>query len=286
MSSVTGQVSSAAKWLNEHTLISGQSRQALIALAPELLAQLPQQSALSVAIAGAPGSGKSTLARLLGNLLNESGRPAVVLALDDYYLSSEQRKALARNQHRLLRQRGVPGTHDWQRLLHDFDRLREGKTSGLRLPVFDKSTDDPAPRNQWRSVGFTPCCLILEGWCIGAPSQDQEMLAEPVNELERSQDREGNWRRYVNDRLACYYSDIQPRIDRFWYLNAPDWNCIIDWRWQQERELTHARLHSRADVAAFLAPFQRIVGHMRDSSARWADWRLQADQAHCLEIMK
>jgi hypothetical protein len=39
------------------------------------------------------------------------------------------------------------------------------------------------------------------------------------------------------------------------------------------------------EVAAFLATFERIVGHMQKTSDAWADWRLQADSLHRLESM-
>jgi len=280
MSSPTGQVSSALQWLRAHTSISCEARQALADLAPALLTQLAHVHALSLAISGPPGSGKSTMARMLAFLLSKSGKPTILLSLDDYYLGRKAREILARKQHPLLRQRGVPGTHDWPRLLLDFDRLLEGSTTGLRLPAFDKSRDDVAPASRWRPIRFKPTCVIVEGWCIGAPGQDRSHLAEPINELERSQDPEARWRTFVNEQLAQYRNDMVSRIDQFWYLEVADWNRVIDWRWQQEQELTQAHLRSRAQTEAFLGTFERIVRHMQDTCPEWADWRLWADESH------
>jgi D-glycerate 3-kinase len=263
-----------------------QARQALARLVPGLLAQVPQEPTASLAIAGAPGSGKSTLAGLLTFLLNESGRPTVLLSLDDYYLARKHRQALAASRHALLRHRGAPGTHDWPRLLHDFDCLLRGEVNGLAMPVFDKSSDDIAAMNHWRSVDFTPSCLILEGWCIGAPAQDENSLARPINEWESKEDADGVWRHYVNEQLARYHRDLAERIDRFWYLEVPDWERVIDWRWQQERELARPRLRNRKAVADFLATFERIFRHMQESAQSWADLRLQADSLHCLQVMQ
>ena len=180
----------------------------------------------------------------------------------------------------------MPGTHDWPHLLHDFDCLLGGHVNQLALPVFDKSSDDIAPKSHWRSVDFTPSCLIVEGWCIGAPAQDENSLARPINEWERSADPDGVWRHYVNEQLARYHRDLADRIDRFWYLAVPDWDCVIDWRWQQERELARPRLRNREAVAHFLATFERIVQHMQASSQDWADLRLRADSLHCLQVMQ
>lgn len=257
-----------------------EARRALADFTPGLLARFAHVHAISLAISGPPGSGKSTMARLLTYLLNESGKPTILLSLDDYYLGRKDREILGREQHPLLRQRGAPGTHDWPRLLLDFDCLRTGRTSGLRLPVFDKSRDDLAPASRWRPVRFKPSCVIIEGWCIGAPGQDRNHLAEPINELERSQDPQAKWRTYVNEQLARYRSDMVSRIDQFWYLEVGDWDRVIDWRWQQEQELAQAHLRSRAQTESFLGTFERIVRHMQDTCAVWADWRLRADESH------
>lgn len=281
-----GQVPAALKWLESHTSMPSAARQALAELAPRLLARMQLRQAASLAIGGPPGSGKSTLARMLAFLLSESGTPAIALSLDDYYLGRKDREKLARKQHALLRQRGVPGTHDWSRLLQDIDRLSAGQGHGLHLPVFDKSRDDPAPVRHWRRVDCDPRCVIVEGWCLGAPGQDPERLREPVNELERFQDPEAIWRTLVNDRLACYRSDLASRIGQFWYLEVPAWERVIDWRWQQEQELAQARLLSREQTAAFLATFERIVRHMQQTCTSWADWRLRADSLHRLQLME
>jgi D-glycerate 3-kinase len=223
---------------------------------------------------------------MLAFLLNESGTPAILLSLDDYYLGRKDRENLAQNKHALLRQRGVPGTHDWPRLLLDFDRLRSGRGNGMRLPVFDKSRDDLAPVGDWRTVDFNPLCVIVEGWCIGTPGQDPDRLREPVNELERLEDPEARWRTLVNCHLARYRSDLVSRIGQFWYLEVPAWNQVVDWRWQQEQELAQARLRSREQTGVFLATFERIVRHMQETSAHWAGWRLQADELHRWHVME
>jgi len=286
MSSPAGQVPNALQWLNCHTSMSSQASLALAKLAPRLLARLLQGRVSSLAVAGPPGSGKSTLAGLLTHLLNESGMPTVLLSLDDYYLSRRDREVLARDRHALLRQRGVPGTHDWPLFVQHFDRLRAGKGSGMHLPVFDKSVDDPAPADCWRVVDLEPLCLVVEGWCIGAPGQESTRLDVPVNELERREDPKMEWRTWVNDQLKRYRTDLVSRIDEFWYLDVPAWDLVVDWRWQQEKELDHALLRSRAHTEIFLATFERIVSHMQETCGTWADCRLQADALHRWRVVE
>jgi D-glycerate 3-kinase len=286
MSAPTGQVSpicaSAAQWLQAHSSMNHLARDALAQLTPALLTELERSDSTTLAIAGPPGSGKSTLARLLAHLLSLSGKATTVLSIDNYYLGHSQRARLARDLHPLLQTRGVPGTHDWVALLHDFDRLRSGHIAGLLLPVFDKSADDLEDRSRWRPVEARPDYLIVDGWCLGAPAQTAQELEVAVNDLERSQDALLTWRRYVNSCLEIYHSSLRQRVGQFWYLAVPDWDCVIDWRWQQERELSRPLLSSREEIGNFLATFERIVRHMLTTSHNWADFRLDTDRCHRL----
>lgn len=286
MSSLTGQVSrtrsSAAQWLKTHSRMSKPARDALAQLTPELLTELAKSDATTLAIAGPPGSGKSTLARLLAHLLTASGKTTMVLSLDNYYFSHNRRLQLAQDLHPLLHRRGVPGTHDWDALLRDLDCLQTGQIHGLLLPVFNKSTDDVEPRSRWQPVESRPQYLIVEGWCTGAPAQAGPELEAAVNELESKEDPLATWRRYVNRCLALYHSSLRQRVGQFWYLSVPGWDCVIDWRWQQEQELPRPLLASREETRRFLATFERIVRHMQATSGDWADLRLETDRSHCL----
>ena len=274
----------AREWLAAHTRIRGEAHEALAALAPVLLARVLHGAGAAICIGGPPGCGKSTLARLLCFLLAECGRPAVRLSLDDYYLDRRQRKRVSGRVHPLLQQRGVPGTHDWSGLMDDLDFLLAGSTARLELRVFDKSRDKPAPIAAWRTVRQPVEFVLLEGWCLGVPPQAASALVAPGNPLEAEQDPEAGWRRFVNDRLGLYHRDLAARIERYWYLAAPDWNCVVDWRWQQEQELDRQLLRDREAVAAFLQPFRRIVRHAQATAVNWASYLLQADPGHRLNI--
>jgi D-glycerate 3-kinase len=283
-SQATISQSNANLWLEENTAMSECGRLALSELATELITRVPLTTVSTLAIAGSPGSGKSTLSRLLTHLLNQSGRATVLLSLDDYYLSREERKMRSQKMHELFINRGVPGTHNWNKLLADFDHLRKGEISGLKLPVFDKSTDDLKPESRWSKVSQVPAIIILEGWCVGAQPQSPSELLHPCNLLEKQKDGNGQWRKQVNRYLTNYRDDLLDRIDQFWYLEVPDWDCVVNWRWQQEQELEQRRLQSRAEVIHFLGTFERIFRNMQSGAHEWADLRLYADHSHRLKI--
>ncbi len=267
-------------WLKLNTSLPAGNRFSLAATGLALLQRIQGDRAGSIGISGAPGSGKSTLARLLAHCLNKKGVPACLLSLDDYYLGQAERAKLAKEIHPLFRHRGVPGTHDLSRLLADYDRLRSGHIEEVRLPVFDKSVDDRAVESEWRPVHAAPQIIILEGWCIGARPKNNPDLRKPLNELERAEDARCTWRNHVQHQWQLMHLALDNRLDEVWYIQVPGWDSVVDWRWQQEQELTHRRLDNRHEVELFLAVFERIFRHMQKTYPRWADRVIAADRNH------
>lgn len=191
-----------------------------------------------VGINGAQGTGKSTLGDFLAMATRALyGWNAVVLSIDDFYLTHAERSALADDEHPLLMTRGVPGTHDMALLEQTLDALQglgEGQT--FAAPRFDKSIDDRAPP-PWPGIDGPVDLIALEGWCVGTPPEDDERLGEPANNLERRRDPDGRWRRWVNDRLRSAYIPVWNRLDTLVYLQAPGFDAIFRWRLEQEQKL-------------------------------------------------
>ncbi len=97
------------------------------------LNQLHRNGRRLIGINGAQGSGKSTLCRLLALLLERGfSKSVAVLSLDDFYLTRDQREALAKQIHPLLQTRGVPGTHDVALAIATLDALQTVYLSGCR----------------------------------------------------------------------------------------------------------------------------------------------------------
>lgn len=228
-------------------------------------------------ISGSQGSGKSTLAKALLSLLRDRGVAAEVLSFDDLYLSQEERQRLAAEVHPLFATRGVPGTHDVELGLAVLAVLDAGRA--VRLPRFDKASDDPVNRADWPEVSGLRA-LIFEGWCIGARAQPEASLADPVNRLEAEEDAAGVWRRWVNTQLAGPYQRLFGRIDAQVFLAAPGFEIVRDWRLQQERDIAGQgrAVMDEAGIARFVQFYQRITQWMIEDMPTRADLVARLDE--------
>lgn len=235
---------------------------------------------LIVGLCGAQGSGKSTVAAALAERIPDT----VVLSLDDLYLPKADRAQLARDVDPLLATRGVPGTHDIALGEAVLAALRAGKAAAL--PRFDKGADDRVPPHAWPQVAGARL-VIFEGWCVGARAQPDTELTQPVNALERDEDADSIWRRYVNDTLRERYPPLFA-LDALILLAAPGFDVVRAWRTQQERQLaadiaTGKRLGkamSDEDIARFIQFYQRLTQHILREMPERADLvvRLDADR--------
>jgi len=244
---------------------------------------------LIVGVCGAQGSGKSTLSRHLCERIEARGGRVAIVSIDDLYLSRKARAQLSADVHPLFATRGVPGTHDVGLGLSVLDGLRAG--GRVRLPRFDKSSDDPRPEAEWPVVDKPVDVVVFEGWCVGARPQDEAELAEPVNDLERDYDPDGRWRRAVNAALEGPYRTLFLRLDRLVFLAAPGFDVVRDWRTQQEHGLKHrlkregkrgSHVMSDAEVGRFVQYYERLTRHILVSMPAYADLTLRLDASRRL----
>jgi len=214
------------------------------------------------AISGVQGSGKTTLAAQLAALARQRGLRAVSLSIDDFYLGLRERQRLGREKHPLLATRGPPGTHDVELACEVIDRLRDGQAA--RLPRFDKLADRRLPPSRWRLVQGTDL-VVVEGWFLKTPPQAANELLAPINALEREHDPDGSWRAYCNEALARDYPALWSRLERLLLLQAPGFEVVPDWRWQQEQRMQAASPArpgmTRPQVERFVRLFERISRH-------------------------
>ncbi len=283
------------------------------------------QRALIWGICGAQGSGKSTLAQFLAFLLRQRhGLSCLCLSLDDCYLDRASRQRLAAEVHPLFVTRGVPGTHDSALGMALLRALRMGaerpegaggegpRGSGHgragpgdtehgtgagqatreppRLPVFDKSHDEPLPASAWPLLREWPDIVLFEGWCVGTPPEPEERLRQPVNTLEAEEDAKGLWRRHVNHHLQTDYRQWWSLLDGLLFLRVPGFAQVLQWRLLQETRLRDsylargaavpAQVMSAAQIHRFIHHYERLTRWNLDCLPLSADLVLDLQEDH------
>lgn len=245
-----------------------------------------QHRPLCIGINGAQGSGKTTLSLALNKLITETyGLRCQTLSIDDFYLSRSEREILAKHIHPLLQTRGVPGTHNCDTAIHVIQQLKQGKS--CLVPQFDKATDNPLPVNEWQTSVSQADFILLEGWCVGIPPQDESELDTPVNKLEQTEDSKGEWRHHVQQQLAGPYQALFAELDFLVFLQAPGFQCVYQWRLEQEEKLAKRTQHqaqsaimNETQIERFIAHYQRLTEHALTRLPSIANIIIPLDQHH------
>ncbi len=240
-------------------------------------------------ISGGQGSGKSTMASFIRFFAEQIfDLKAVILSIDDIYLTKDERQKLANTVHPLLATRGVPGTHDihlGKQLIESLLTAEDDKTTNIVR--FDKLSDDRLPEEHWESFTGRPDFVIFEGWCIGAEAQPTDQLTFPINTLESEEDKGGTWRHWVNQQLTDTYPELFDLIDQQIYIKVPSIDSVYNWRQEQEEGLkksdknkVRAKGMTGDELQRFIMHYQRITEYMVGSMTKKADWYISLDSSH------
>lgn len=241
---------------------------------------------LLVSINGAQGTGKSTLTRFVHAILESRYKSKVAsFSLDDFYHTRAYRRRLAQEVHPLLLTRGVPGTHDIDLLQSVVDNLIDGNP--CRIPVFDKAIDDRKAESQWRRQTQAVDFILFEGWCNNSPPQSEQQLVSPINALEAEEDKNAEWRRYVNQKLMQYHQRVFAKAGLTLFLQAPNFEQVFQWRKLQEDKLRQqhqgdksTKIMNDDELRRFMQHYERITRHTLDCYAAQADILLPLDSQH------
>ncbi len=228
-----------------------------------------------IGVSGSQGSGKSSLSATLAQTLSATGLHALTTSIDDFYLSHAARADLAEKIHPLLQTRGVPGTHDWQRLRDVLHNVQTGNAT-LVLPRFDKGLDDRIEDGPPTRADM----LVLEGWCVGVSAQAEADLISPCNDLERLEDPQGAWRRWVNQQIAEHYEPLWRQVDFWVHLRVPSFAQVILWRSQQEQQLPADQQMSAAQIERFIQHYERLTRWMWQAQAKGPGVVIALDSSH------
>ena len=163
--------------------------------------------------------------------------------------------------------------------------LKKKKFGKFKLPKFDKSIDDRLNKKYWFNIKEKPEIVIFEGWCVGAKPQLDSLLKKPINILEKYEDKDLTWRKYVNLKLKREYKKLFARIDYFIFMKIPNFNMVFKWRLLQERKLkkgshTTKKIMLYDKIKCFVMFYQRVTLQMFKDMPKIASVVLTLNHKH------
>jgi len=249
---------------------------------------------LIIGLAGGQGTGKTTITSIITIILKKYFKLDVFkISIDDFYKTIKQRTLLSKNKHPLLMTRGVPGTHDIDIMLNFFKRIKVKNFKILKLPKFNKGVDDRYKQSLWYKIQSKPDIVILEGWCVGARSQNSKELKKPVNSLEKTLDQNFKWRQYVNYQLKTKYKKLFNQLDYILFLKAKNFSLLRRWRLKQEKKLwlksknkKNLKIMNKSEVKNFMDTYQRITQQMFKDMPKYSSIVMNLNNSHQIKNIK
>jgi len=227
-----------------------------------------KRKTLFLGFAGGQGSGKTTIAGILKIILKKFFKRRIyVSSIDDFYKTAEHRNKMSKKIHPLFKTRGVPGTHDIDLIKIFFNLAKRKNFKKIKIPRFDKSRDDRLKKKYWLNIKQKPEIVILEGWCVGARPQSNSLIKKPINALEKYEDKDSKWRKYVNKKLNNEYKILFKKIDHFIFMKIPNFKMVFKWRLLQESKLKkksylNKKIMSSNEIKRFIMFYERITLQM------------------------
>jgi len=245
---------------------------------------------LILGFSGGQGSGKTTVTGILKIILKKFFKRRIhVSSIDDFYKTLEDRNKISNKIHPLLKTRGVPGTHDINLVKNFFNIIRKKKFKKIKLPKFEKAMDNRLEKKYWFNIKQKPEIVILEGWCVGARPQSNSLIKRPINILEKYEDKDLKWRKYVNEKLKKEYKKLFVMIDHLIFMKIPNFKVVFKWRLLQEIKLkkksySNKKIMSYNEIKRFIMFYERITLQMMKDLSKSASIVMSLNKNH--EIKK
>tara|TARA_B100000945_G_scaffold228908_1_gene185530 strand:+ start:128 stop:1057 length:930 start_codon:yes stop_codon:yes gene_type:complete len=241
-----------------------------------------------VGLSGGQGTGKTTISSIMSIILKKYFKLNIFkISIDDFYKTRKERFLLSKKIHNLLKTRGVPGTHDTNIILDFLNKVKHKNFKPLKLPKFNKAADDRFKKELWYSINKRPDVIIFEGWCIGARPQKNYQLKKHINSVEKLNDQNLIWRKYVNYQLKKNYRKLFNQLNCLLYLKAKNFNLLQKWRLKQERKLLtfsreykNLKIMNKKEVINFMKTYERITENMFKDAPKYASIILNLNSNH------
>mgnify|MGYP001303539002 FL=1 len=274
LSFIKSQETSKEKFKNKEKMI----KSFLIPISFWIANKVEKKKPFILGLSGGQGSGKTTISSIISIILSKYFKLNVFkISIDDFYKTRKKRLELSKKVHPLLMVRGVPGTHDINIMLDFFKRIKEKKFKSIKLPRFNKATDDRYNKKLWYSVKRRPDVIIFEGWCVGAKAEQNYSLKTPINSLEKLKDQKQIWRRFVNKQLKSKYKKLYDQLNCLLFIKAKNFSLLRQWRIKQEKKLSlkskrsnKLKIMSDKEIINFMQTYQRITQNMFKSVPKYA----------------
>ena len=230
-------------------------------------------------ISGSQGVGKSTLVLILKSVIeNIYNKKVMSVSIDDYYFSKNKRLQLSKQIHPLLQTRGVPGTHDLDKLSKHISQFSKKKFP-IIIPVFDKLSDDLTKKKITINKADI---LLLEGWCCGCLPIDNKYLFKNINKLETDLDKNNIWRNFYNNKLQNDYKKIFKLFDLKIYMQPPSFKYVYKWRADQERrnlsKSVNKKYMNKKQLDKFIQHYEKITKWMMKTMPAEADMLIKVNK--------
>ena len=284
LSFIKSQETSKEKFKNKEKMI----KSFLIPISFWIAKKVEKKKPFILGLSGGQGSGKTTISSIISIILSKYFKLNVLkISIDDFYKTRKKRLELSKKVHPLLMVRGVPGTHDINVMLDFFKRTKEKKFKSIKLPRFNKATDDRYNKKLWYSVKRRPDVIIFEGWCVGAKAEQNYSLKTPINSLEKLKDQKQIWRRFVNKQLKSKYKKLYDQLNCLLFIKAKNFSLLRYWRIKQEKKLrlkskrsNKLKIMSDKEIINFMQTYQRITQNMFKSVPKYASIILNLNSNH------
>ena len=286
---IKSQETKTEKFKNKNRMI----KSFLIPVCFWIFKKASKKKPLILGLSGGQGIGKTTISSIITLILKKYFKLNIFkISIDDFYKTRKERFLLSKKIHSLLMTRGVPGTHDINIMLNFFKRVKKNNFKSLKLPKFDKAIDDRCKKSSWYTIKKRPDIIIFEGWCVGAMAQKNTLLKKSINSLEKKNDKNLIWRRFVNDQLQTKYKKLFGHLDNLLYLKAKNFNLLQQWRIKQEKKLwlklkkrKNLKIMNKLEVINFMQTYQRITQNMIKDVPKYASIIFKLNSNHQIKTI-